>query len=585
METTKTNYYGISCGGSSSKKGGQTSKATNPQYQNGYAMNKQAEIPSSQEINSGNFSTDNAHLSQMHESEMEATDNLDSLVANSIGRLIFEAGLEPEFIHLPSFEGVFDLLTRGVPIAMPTYEDILQVQLKEVQQRERDLKQQWERNGCSLVLDRWTSRCGKNFISVLVHCSQGMQFIRSMDVSTIIDDVDELASMVCQVVDEIGIRNIVQIIINDASPYMQVVEHAVLKKYDHSFSITLCADYCINLMLEDIAALDYVNEVLVKARRITRFIYGHALPMELKGHYIPGGEVISSSNLKYVATFVTLENLVSQRANLVEMFSSQEWTSSDLASTNLSRNICEIIQSENAFWCAAADVLKITGPLINVLFKLETDKSSISVLYDAMDNAKEEIKESIGHNHNVYWKKIDNRWDNYLHSPLHAAGYSLNPRVYYSDRFCYDTEINSGMLTSILRLAKSHHDAKFVSAQFDLYQRKSGLFGSDTAGQEAMEMPLDLWWSKYGADTPELRCFANRILSLTCFGASRYNIDNSLSERLHSETRSYPDQERFRKMEYIHYNLRLRNSVPRLGGPCEAVHGKLTTKLGDWISA
>jgi hypothetical protein len=38
-------------------------------------------------------------------------------------------------------------------------------------------------------------------------------------------------------------------------------------------------------------------------------------------------------------------------------------------------------------------------------------------------------------------------------------------------------------------------------------------------------------------------------------------------------------------MEYVHYNLRLRNAVPCVNGPYEGEHGKLITKLGDWVSA
>jgi hypothetical protein len=427
--------------------------------------------------------------SQVHESEMEGKDNLYSLLANSIGRLICEAGLEPDFVHLPSFQGVIDLLTRGVRIAMPTYDYILQVQLREVQQRERALKQLWERNGCTLILDRWKSRCGKHFIRALVHHNEGMLFLRSMDISTIFKDVDELASVVRGLVDGIGVNSIVQIITNDASPYMQAVEHVLLKRYNHSFIFTLCADYCINLLLEHIAALDHVNEVLMKARHITRFIYSNALPMELKKIYIPGGEIISNSHLEYVAMFVTLARLVSQREKLIKMFSSSKWTSSDLASMNLSRQICEIIQSENAFWCAAASVLKVTGPIISVSVKLESDDCSMGVLYDAMDNAKEEIKQSLGHGHGRYWKLIDRIWDDYLHSPIHAAGYSLNPKIFYSDRFRYDAEISSGVRTCVLGVDKNHHDGKPLADQFSLYIKKSGLFQSDRAAQEAMEIP------------------------------------------------------------------------------------------------
>jgi predicted XRE-type DNA-binding protein len=187
--------------------------------------------------------------------------------------------------------------------------------------------------------------------------------------------------------------------------------------------------------------------------------------------------------------FVTLERLVSQRENLIKMFSSSKWTSSDLASMNLSRQICEIIQSENAFWCAAASILKVTGPIISVLLKLESDDCSMGVLYDAMDNAKEEIKKNLGRDHGRYWKLIDHIWDDYLHSPIHAAGYSLNPKIFYSDRFCYDAEISSGVRTCVLGVDKNHRDGKPLADQFSLYIKKSGLFQSDRAAQEAMEIP------------------------------------------------------------------------------------------------
>ncbi|CAN6162806.1 unnamed protein product [Urochloa humidicola] len=569
MATTRSNVNGIYLGESSSR-------------QELCGLNGQAEVSSSssgQKTNSYNRSEDRS------EPSIGASDSIDSLVANSIGRLIFEAGLEPDFVHLPSFNGVIDLLTRGVRIAMPSYEHILQVQQSEIQQRERALRQHWENCGCSVILDSWKSRCGKRFISVYVHCGEGMLFLRSMDISTIFDDVDELAAMVCHVIEDVGACNIVQVIINDVSPYMQATEHAVLKKYEQAFIFTVCADHCINLLLENIAALDNVKDVLVKAKEITRFVYGHALPMELKRLYIRDAEIISNSNLKCVAVFDTLEKLVSQRENLVEMFSSAEWVSSDLASSSLSIHICEVVQTENSFWSAAANVLKVTGPLISVLYKLESDKCPVSVLYDAMDSAKELIKQGLGDDHGSYWQMIDRIWDDYLHSPVHAAGYFLNPAIFYTDRFRNDAEISSGITTCILRAAKSHYDALRVAEQMDVYLRKSGPFDSDSAIEEAVGTPQDLWWVKHGTGTPALQSFACLILGQTCYGASRYNLDRSLSERLHTEQRAYTEQERFRKMEYIYYNLRLANSAPCVAGPPAAQRGKLTAQLGDWLSA
>jgi hypothetical protein len=70
-----------------------------------------------------------------------------------------------------------------------------------------------------------------------------------------------------------------------------------------------------------------------------------------------------------------------------------------------------------------------------------------------------------------------------------------------------------------------------------------------------------------------------------CSDPRRYNLDKSFSERLHTGKRSFADQERFRNMEYIYYNLRLMNAVPRLDGPPAAQYGKVTAQLSDWVLA
>nr|CAB3468943.1 unnamed protein product [Digitaria exilis] len=119
----------------------------------------------------------------------------------------------------------------------------------------------------------------------------------------------------------------------------------------------------------------------------------------------------------------------------------------------------------------------------------------------------------------------------------------------------------------------------------DVYLRKSGAFDSDSAIEEAAGTPQDLWWVKHGTGTPALQSFAALILGQTCFGASRYNLDKSLSERLHTERRACTEQERLRRIEYVYYNRRLAQSAPRVAGHPAAQHCRLTIHLGDWVSA
>ncbi|XP_047074502.1 uncharacterized protein LOC124684164 [Lolium rigidum] len=514
---------------------------------------------------------------QQLEQLMEANAHSDSLA--EIRKFIFQVGHGPDVLNTSYFKERIRGIANEVQVAIPTYKSLLLEELKETQSRERELKQEWEKSGCSVILDSWGSQCGKkSFISVLVHCRKGMLFLRSKDVSAIIEDVDMLEEMISCVVDEVGANNIVQVVINDASPYMQNARHRVLKEHGHSFFFPLCADFCINFLLGKIAALGHISEVLTKAKEITRFINGNEMPVKLVGN----GEIVSNSCLKYVAAFLTLEKLVSERANLVEMFNSPEWASSDWDASSTFRYICDIVKTD-AFWCAAADVLKVTIPFVKVLFKLEREDCPMGILYEAMDCAKEEMMRHVGDKHGDILSWVDKIWDIYLHSPLHAAGYMLNPRVFYKDHACDDPEVISGIEACITQMANGNYDPKKVKAQTEVYRRKLGSLGSDSSAiKEMMELPQVCWWSVHGTDTPELQTLATRILSQTCFGAKRYNINWHVSEKVH-EAKAFDNQDLYRGLEYVHYNMRLPGAKPLIGGLSGDQVGKPASPLDDWI--
>uniref|UniRef100_A0ACD6AUK2 Uncharacterized protein n=1 Tax=Avena sativa TaxID=4498 RepID=A0ACD6AUK2_AVESA len=238
------------------------------------------------------------------------------------------------------------------------------------------------------------------------------------------------------------------------------------------------------------------------------------------------------------------------------MFSSPEWVSSGWTASSSFWYICHRVKTDDAFWCAAADVLKVTIPFVNVLFQLEREDCPMGILYDAMDCAKEEVMNNLGDKHADILPWVDKIWDIYLHSPLHAAGYMLNPRVFYKDPACDDPEIISGIEACITQMANGHYDPKKVKAQIEAYRRKLGSLGSDSAIQKMMETPQVRWWSVHGTGTPELQTLATRILSQTCFGAKRYNIDWHISEKVHNP-KPFDKQDLYRGLEYVHYNTRL----------------------------
>jgi hypothetical protein len=77
----------------------------------------------------------------------------------------------------------------------------------------------------------------------------------------------------------------------------------------------------------------------------------------------------------------------------------------------------------------------VSEPLVKVLRLVDGDQTPMGELYEAMDKAKESVKnyykgESI--KYEPIWQIIDRRWNNQLHQPIHAAGYFLNPRFRYT---------------------------------------------------------------------------------------------------------------------------------------------------------
>lgn len=114
------------------------------------------------------------------------------------------------------------------------------------------------------------------------------------------------------------------------------------------------------------------------------------------------------------------------------------------------------------------------------------------------------------------WKIIDDRWENQLHKPLHAAAYYLNPRFHYDDAYVKDLETKQGLFACVDRMTSDPLVRHKIHNQIPLFQKSHSLFGDANAKSSRKTMAPADWWSMYGDGCPELKNFAIRILSLTC---------------------------------------------------------------------
>jgi hypothetical protein len=130
------------------------------------------------------------------------------------------------------------------------------------------------------------------------------------------------------------------------------------------------------------------------------------------------------------------------------------------------------------------EVVAISEPLVKVLQLVDGDKPTMGYLYEAMDRAKEAIR---GYYDNKgedgfqkrlqIWGVIDQRWNNTLHFPIHAARIYLNPAFSYSFGFRFDVEVMEGFLTCVDRMVLSHEERAEISKETEIYRMSGGTFG------------------------------------------------------------------------------------------------------------
>lgn len=144
------------------------------------------------------------------------------------------------------------------------------------------------------------------------------------------------------------------------------------------------------------------------------------------------------------------------------------------------KKVTTFLLSDN-FWKNFVYSLKLTGPLVKVLRLVDGEKKPpMGYIYEAMDRAKEAIAKSFSNVQEKYqqaFEFIDARWDSQLHRPLHAAGYFLNPQIFYDNQkeVCCE-EVMKGLYDCIWRLVPDVETQDKIDVELDSYRNASGLF-------------------------------------------------------------------------------------------------------------
>ncbi|GKF51576.1 uncharacterized protein Tco_0148043, partial [Tanacetum coccineum] len=124
-------------------------------------------------------------------------------------------------------------------------------------------------------------------------------------------------------IESVGSEKVVQVVTDNAANNMGAAN--LLKEKRPTILWTSCATHMINLMLEAIGGLPRFKKTLDQAKRFTIFIYAHHKTLALMRYFTKKRDIVRPGVTRFASAFLTLQSLAKKKAQLRQMFTSDEW--------------------------------------------------------------------------------------------------------------------------------------------------------------------------------------------------------------------------------------------------------------------
>lgn len=350
------------------------------------------------------------------------------------------------------------------------------------------VKESWPHTGCTIL-------CVEHTITfdILVSSPRGNFFLKGAD----FNELDELESCLTTVlfneIMEIGPTNVVQMLLH-LDHENRSVESFILSKFPNLF-ISLCSVKSICILMEEITEFEWIKSTVLGAKDIEESIlkYPNSSLFGLIRNLKNGSNPLCT---KFAPSYCLVQWIFKLKQALKE--------------ENI--GIDASIMSDD-FWVGAHLLLQIYEPFVKLLVGLNINNSVMGDIYnwrlqslDAL-RSKEIDKMKL----NQLEEMIENKWDS-LFSPLHAAGYLLNPK-YFGRNQTRDRSVMRGWKSTLERYECDGEARRNLREQLSSYWKLEGLLGEEDAVECRDKMDPVAWWENFGFEIPQLQTLAIKILS------------------------------------------------------------------------
>lgn len=517
-----------------------------------------------------------------------------------VADFIYGAGLPLHIVQSPQFSAMLSAARRAPPsYKLPTKNrmggDLLQATVKRLKADERPMREACTEFGCTVVSDGWDDVERNHLINFLVATPRGAFFDGTFRLdSNDHEDAKLVAKLISDEIERHGALNVVQVC-TDTCSVMQAAWKIIEKEFPW-ITCTCCAPHVLSLLLKDIGKLPEIASVLAKVKRVLNRFWGRKRwarnklrEVTEKNHGRKLG-LYRAVETRFAGRVKEMGRMLRLKADLKYIVDTPEYAAQDFRTATTGEDdddadsgdddVKSILQDENGFWKPLVAALKVMVPVVKVLRMCDGNKPVIGKIYDKMFMLLNTVSGL-----NVPWaakvkELVEARWE-YLHSPMHAAGYALDPE-FMAHTKNWDDHVNDGVIEAanrlclreaILRsedpkaarkeLTRNSDAVVALSAECDLQitaycEKTVDVFTEKKVLVNAKKMAPASWWKRYGGKLPLLSKIASLILGqVVCASSAERNW--SVYGRIKTKGRSQLAHNTGDKLVYCHEAIHLSN--------------------------
>ena len=162
---------------------------------------------------------------------------------------------------------------------------------------------------------------------------------------------------------------------------------ALVNEAYKSINWSPCATHCMNLILGEIAQMEHVHALAVRASTVTKYIYNQSWLLARLRKRKSWTEIIRPGATRFATTFIALHSTYEHMHDLQALVTSKEFASSRFAKEKKGKDAVAIIL-DNKIWKDCLIIVKIVEPLMRLLRIVDGDeKPSMGYIYEAMYRA------------------------------------------------------------------------------------------------------------------------------------------------------------------------------------------------------